>query len=315
MWEWNAYWQAEHEESCVPSDGAGAAGIVGVWRTFFESLPPGSRILDLGTGNGSLAAVAAAAGKEQPFAIDAIDLAAIDPLRFLPARRDLLRPVRFHGRVAMECLPFDDDAFDAVVSQYGIEYSDAQRSVAEALRVLAPGGRLRLLVHAGGGVLSERCRLQSRQATDLLASRLFPELVDLLEKLHAAERGGGSASQDDALAAVQALKSVLDSLGQRFGGDPDTSLPDAVFAAVRRLPDLRSSLDHGTLMATAGHTRHLLEAQLRRLEAMQRAALDRQGAEALARRLRQLGMRDVRLAAAEADTGGHLLGWWLGAAA
>jgi len=315
-WEWSAFWQAENPDSCLPEGTDLASGVARAWRSFFENLTPGSRILDLGTGNGSLAARAAAVGatKPQPFTVEAVDLADIDPHRFLPAKRDILSDIRFHGRTAMESLPFGDGTFDAVVSQYGIEYSDLDRSVPEALRLLAPGGRLRLLLHAAEGVLAKRCRLQSRQARDILDSTLFADVVDLLEKLHAAEQGGGPEARGQALGAVQAVKSTLDSLAQRFGADTDASLPEAVFAAVRRLPDLRNSLVHGTLMATAGETRHLLEAQLQRLEAMQQAALDRQGMETLAARVRGLGLR-VRTQAAETDEGGRLLGWWLEGAA
>ncbi len=316
-WEWSAFWKAENPDSCLPEGADLASGIARAWHSFFESLGPGSRILDLGTGNGSLASRAAAVGstKQRPFTIEAVDLADIDPHRFLPAKRDILSDIRFRGRTAMESLPFGDGTFDAVVSQYGIEYSDLDRSIPEALRLLAPLGRLRLLLHAEDGVLAERCRLQSRQARDILDSTLFADVVDLLEKLHAAEQGGGGPqTHGQALSAVQVVKSTLDSLAERFGADTDASLPGAVFAAVRRLPDLRKSLVHGTLMATAAETRHLLEAQLQRLVAMQAAALDRQGMESLAARVGALGLR-VRMQAAEADEGGRRLGWWLEGAA
>lgn len=42
----------------------------------------------------------------------------------------------------MEVLPFDDARFDAVISRFGVMYSpDVERTFAECLRVLAPGGK------------------------------------------------------------------------------------------------------------------------------------------------------------------------------
>jgi hypothetical protein len=47
----------------------------------------------------------------------------------------------------MEALPFEAGTFDLVVSQWGLEYSNLEISTPEVLRVLAPGGRIQLLLH------------------------------------------------------------------------------------------------------------------------------------------------------------------------
>ena len=96
----------------------------------------GSRVLDLATGPGYAAAEAAALGAS----VVGVDIA--------PAMVELAR--RLHPavefRVAQaEALPFEDDAFDAVVSNFVVPHlSRPERAVSELVRVLRSGGRLAL---------------------------------------------------------------------------------------------------------------------------------------------------------------------------
>jgi len=97
---------------------------------------PGSRILDLATGPGYAAAAAAGLGA----AVVGVDAA--------PAMVELAR--RLHPtvefRVAQaEALPFEDDAFDAVVGNFVVSHlSRPERAVSELVRVLHGGGRVAL---------------------------------------------------------------------------------------------------------------------------------------------------------------------------
>ena len=96
----------------------------------------GSRVLDVASGPGYAAAAAAALGAS----VAGVDMA--------PAMVELAR--RLHPtvecRVAQaEALPFQDDVFDAVVSNFLAPHlSRPERAVAELVRVLHGGGRLAL---------------------------------------------------------------------------------------------------------------------------------------------------------------------------
>jgi ubiquinone/menaquinone biosynthesis C-methylase UbiE len=57
----------------------------------------------------------------------------------------------------MRSLPFEDDAFDAVVSTYAIDHLSSEgitKALAEAARVLKPGGTFLLMVINGDGWLA-----------------------------------------------------------------------------------------------------------------------------------------------------------------
>jgi SAM-dependent methyltransferase len=100
-------------------------------------IAPGERVLDIACGTGNAALIAAAAGAR----VHGLDAAArlIEVARVRAADAGL--DAEFVVGDALD-LPFDDGAFDAVVSVFGVIFvPDPARGIAEIVRVLAPGGR------------------------------------------------------------------------------------------------------------------------------------------------------------------------------
>lgn len=145
---WTRYWSQGATHSCGGSYGSRYEGALAqFWRAAFAQLAPGARVLDIATGNGALPQLLVDFDPTGQIACDAIDLAVLAPAWFEqlpPVRRARLQ---FHGQQAAESLPFADGAFDLVMSQYGLEYTDLARSVPELLRVCAPAGQVRLVCH------------------------------------------------------------------------------------------------------------------------------------------------------------------------
>lgn len=93
----------------------------------------GSRVLDVATGPGSGAAAAAARGARRVVGAD------LSP-QMVALAADLHPSVEFREADA-EALPFDDGAFDAVVSNFGVgHFPRPERAVSEFARVLVRGG-------------------------------------------------------------------------------------------------------------------------------------------------------------------------------
>jgi arsenite methyltransferase len=104
-------------------------------------LLPGERVLDLGSGSG-IDVFAAATQVGPTGSVTGVD---ITPEQLAKSER-LRRAENTHFRRArIEELPFDDDSFDAVISN-GVAnlVADKPRVFAEAARVLRPGGRFAL---------------------------------------------------------------------------------------------------------------------------------------------------------------------------
>jgi SAM-dependent methyltransferase len=97
----------------------------------------GERILDLGTGTGLAARRIAALGAQ----VTGVDLGA----ELIEAAKRLAPGVDFRVGDA-EQLPFDDAAFDAAVSTFGVMFVHRpEAAAAELARVVRPGGRIALV--------------------------------------------------------------------------------------------------------------------------------------------------------------------------
>lgn len=104
---------------------------------------PGQRVLDVACGTGVLAR-AAAIRTGLGGAVTGLDLS---PRMLAIARR--LSPTLDWQEGAAEALPFPDDAFDVVVSQFGLMFvPEPSVALREMFRVLTPGGRLAVAVWA-----------------------------------------------------------------------------------------------------------------------------------------------------------------------
>lgn len=104
-------------------------------------IQPGQRVLDVACGTGVLSREAAARTGPQGA------VTGLDPgPGMLEVARRAAPDVEWRQGVA-ESLPFPDNSFDVVVSQFGLMFfSDRREAIHQALRVLVPGGSLAFAV-------------------------------------------------------------------------------------------------------------------------------------------------------------------------
>jgi Methyltransferase domain len=255
---WTAYWQTGRGASCL--QGADLELDFGtVWHGLVDELPNGARLLDLATGNGVVARLCAARSRMRgvELLIDAVDAAAIEPSKVAdPA--NLTAAIRFGGGVRIEDLPFPDATFDAIVSQFGFEYADEDRAVAEVARVAAPQARLKFVIHAQDGVVSRDIARRLDRLRAVLDERGPLTLVRTL--VRALEAGSG-----EALARESAHLQAAVALTRELARDPPAD-DAALFYAVEflrcwslreryRRVDLRRSIEDGWANADGVATR------------------------------------------------------------
>ncbi|MGH2916727.1 MAG: class I SAM-dependent methyltransferase [Solirubrobacteraceae bacterium] len=114
-------------------------------RFALDRVRPRDRVLDLGCGEGDLAARLAGTGA----IVTGVEVAqrALDRAR---ARHPELAPTLALAPIDGP-LPFDDGSFDVVLASEVIEHvADTERWLSEVWRVLAPGGRLALTTPSHG---------------------------------------------------------------------------------------------------------------------------------------------------------------------
>jgi len=308
---WSRYWATGMAHSCGTSYDSTYGGAIGdFWRDAFETLATGDRVLDLATGNAALPRLLLSLRPQSPIEIDAVDIAQVAPawpLQLDPQQRQRLR---IHSGVSAESLPFADDRFALVVSQYGIEYADGSLAIPEALRVLAPGGRIRLLLHhalaqpvvlAGHEIEHVDWLLQPGGLLEMASAMIEPMVRATTAEGRASLAADAAANQlrqrfNEAQAALKArlqtavcpdvLHEVRDWIARMFALAPSGGM----IGCVQALDQIRAAL---------------VDSRQRLLDLRQHA-LDETAVRQFCERLGQAGLQTT---AAPLSDQGHLLGW------
>jgi SAM-dependent methyltransferase len=310
---WTRHWASGAAHSCAGSFGdTYGGGIAAAWRTWHADTAAGARVLDIATGNGALPRLLAQLRPELACQVDAVDLAdtAPDWLRSRPA--DAPMALRFHAGVAAESLPFPDAAFDAAISQYGLEYADLDAAVPELLRVLAPRGRIALVLHHAGSrpvtlAAVEIAHLDWLRGDDGLLPAARAMLAPLARAATPAGRAAlaGDAAAEAARVRFNAAQAMLARRAEAAdGADVLGEAQDAV-AGVLSVAIERGEAAAGE--AWARLDRALADARWR-LQELRDCALDASAVQRLVVRLQSPG-RPATLQTLEEQ--GHLMAWWL----
>ena len=110
-------------------------------------------VVDLACGNGALTWICNdllnSGGRRTR--ISGVDYANIEPFKVLNRKEEDYPEIAFFANTDIDNLPFEDGSVDLVVSQYGVEYSDLDKSIPEIARVLGPTGKMSFILHDRDG--------------------------------------------------------------------------------------------------------------------------------------------------------------------
>ena len=181
---WTVYWQGDHLESCIASQSpADSKQIAAYWQDLASQLADASLVLDLASGNGAIPQLLLSVNRTLD--ICAVDKAEIAPLNYLSQAGELAS-VRFLPATDICDLPFAPISFDAVTSQFGLEYAPLTRACQCAVKVLKKHGTIRLLMHHQDSeilrpttaILSEIARLLAREGVMAGIESYLAERID-----------------------------------------------------------------------------------------------------------------------------------------
>ena len=291
---WTLYWQSDRLDSADAIESADDASALGAfWTELAAGLNVGATLLDLATGNGTVPLAVLTANAD--LQVTGVDKADIDPLRFLSAP-GALESVDFRGGIDICSLPFDDGTFDAVTSQFGIEYAPLDSALAEAVRVLAGGGELRLLMHHSDSEIVAPASIRRREMEALLVED------GVLQKLKAFV--SGELSEEELEAAGQAYIASDQIRSKGISGQIFLGV-ETVIAMLRR-GERRSGVELCATMLLR------LGADNERLRMLQEAALGKSDFEDIVARLETAGVKAITADALHVNAGSDdefIIGW------
>jgi ubiquinone/menaquinone biosynthesis C-methylase UbiE len=183
---WSDYWSQGYVTSFGQDIKKNYTGkLQSSWLKFSNSLKNDDKILDIGTGNGALIQLIQQNSKNR-FRFVGIDQAQVN--------EQVVKQLdcEIHANVQAEHLPFNEAYFDAVITQFALEYSDLALSIPELFRVLKPGGAYQIVCHEldsdivkpNISILDSAQRVETRLLPhlQLLVTALTNDDTDLINK-------------------------------------------------------------------------------------------------------------------------------------
>jgi SAM-dependent methyltransferase len=214
---WNDFWAVNARgggvdggTGCLPRRWAAIESTQrSTWTEYAEAIPQGARVLDLATGDGRVLAWLKAAR-------DDLDLMGVDLSPTLPPAPP---GISIRSAIPMENLPFEDGAYDTVISQFGLEYGHTALVAAEIARVLKEDGRAAFIVHRGDGPILEHNRERRSQLLWALREKAVARKVKTR-----LQRGASAIDEAAAFAAKIAGEGA-----QKYGqSSPAWEIPEAI---------------------------------------------------------------------------------------
>lgn len=251
---WDRWWQqatANGQTHCLPFlDQSTKDALLAFWGDFANPLPRKAKCIDLASGSGIVISMMLNHRTDlQCIGIDA------SPQIGATSKAWESRP-----GVRMECLPFNDASFDAVTSQFGLEYGDQATIVGEVARVIKRGGHFGFVIHNKAGPVVAH---NKKRADALRWAARDAALIEKAKRWVSLPLMPGVSN----LAAFQ--KSVSDAV-DRFGegsGAHEFSL------AVLQTLSLRGRQPAQEILMMLDRLNNLVSGELARLDALANAAL------------------------------------------
>ena len=283
---WSQYWSQGAEHSCGGSyEGGYGDAITSYWRNGFEKLAPQAHVLDIGTGNGPLPRILLNLETRTDLLCEAVDLATVEPAWVKEISDEKRSRVSFHSNCQAEQLPFAPHSFDLVVSQWGLEYSNLEKSVPEVRRVLKPGGAVQLLLHHKDALPVQLAKDELAHLDWLLRnSDYFAVVSRMLQPMLQAQTAAGrealkydqeanqaradfNAIQDTIQIRIDAgqCPDVLHEVRQATGNIFAIAAQNGIEAAIQALQNLHQELLHSELRLTELRKHAMAENDVRAL--------------------------------------------------
>lgn len=297
---WTNYWNAGNSETCF--SGNKAFSVEDHWHRYFQTLEKNTRLLDLATGNGAVALIAAKYSVKTALNLDihAVDQANITP----PHHSDdpSFTQIAFLANTQIENTPYEDGYFSAITSQFGFEYSDLPETIKEISRITKPGATVHFLIHAHDGEVHKDSLDRIARVKRVLREKKLPNLALDLGRLN--------ASRAPEPKIEKAVKKFLAKASMTLDSLSDAPPDDAAFYCISYLNNLiinRNRYDPEDLSRCIRDANHDLRAYMIRLNAMVRSSQSEKSIAMISSTFQSVGFAEMSYEPLKA--GGEVIGW------
>ncbi len=151
---WSVFWRQGHSTTFGDWFKQGYDGAVADWWLAVLADAPGkASVIELGCGNCSLLPAMVKSGRGEKYVGVDVAKVSLSPVAG-QALADSGIQLVLHAETPAEAVPEADESADLVASVFGIEYSDMERSIPEAARLLKQGGRFCALLHHDDSIVT-----------------------------------------------------------------------------------------------------------------------------------------------------------------
>ena len=185
---WDHYWDLTKALSSF-GDANTALGypeeVLKFWGEILLEKGEDAVYLDLATGKGALAIwlQCLLERKNLSGSVYGCDLANINELKIVSDVDEInsaISKVKFQFNTSVEDLPYPNEYFNILVSQFGFEYSNWAHSLNEACRVLKNDGEIILMMHHPDSVITNDCKSGLKVLNWMLENSILNELENLV---------------------------------------------------------------------------------------------------------------------------------------
>lgn len=305
---WSVFWRQGHSTTFGDYFKHGYDGAVASWwQSHADKFDDQAVVLEVGCGNCSLLPGLIKAGKGGKYI--GVDLAKVEVSAV--AQEGLAGSgidVVLHPETPAESTPEPDGSVHVVASVFGIEYSDLEKSLAEAQRVLTAGGKLLMLLHHDGSVVTS----MSRRAVSEYDSDDLNSVLAALKTISKARDETPELADLKNNPDAEKAREEINRLARKYLSDTNPATANATMFefmtnALKFFKMMgASSAERQEFIESLGNE-HL--ASRERFEQMTSVALDESGIEQLEVKLGELGFGDTRVSVINSNN--DILAWEL----
>lgn len=186
--DWDNYWQGRSAKTSGNALlGVGVENnsvLTDLWTEIFEDVPKSTKIADFACGAGSVLIHANRLGLSDLTGLD-VSTSAIEVLKAkLPSVTGVVG--------AVDHTPFENDSFDMVVSQFGVEYAGEAEEIISAInemgRILKPDRKIALVTHIKDGAIAKECLGALEKISLIQQSGFFEVGADTFKSVYKAQK-------------------------------------------------------------------------------------------------------------------------------